>query len=261
MNTVSTTQPQALLIKNWQIYFENGQTRRIKNLTYSLSPVDYSSMTRKALLRKGAAGYQALAVFSELIDMATRCPQRGLLVESTGAITPEQIAARTGMPLEDVVQSLELLARKEVAWIVYVTCPKRLIVSGSLRKGRKGKPLQPELVHLDNPHPESPDLHIEWEYAIVDKGNGPETERRLPKPLKRLLDAEKEGDTESKDVACHTKKSCSNTPKSKEMPAACHTEPVDIKGVSLKSKQKPGTHIPRKTSHHRPFYQTVHSKR
>ena len=108
MNThsIQTTKPQAILIRNWAIYFGNGQTRRIKNLTYSLSPVDYSSMTRKTLLRKGAAGYQALAVFSELIDMATRCPQRGLLVESTGAITPEQIAARTGMPLEDVTQSL-----------------------------------------------------------------------------------------------------------------------------------------------------------
>ncbi len=224
MNTASTTSPQAILIKNWAIYFENGQTRRIKNLTYSLSPVDYSSMTRKTLLQKGAAGYQALAVFSELIDMATRCPQRGLLVESTGPITPEQIAARTGMPLEDVVQSLELLANKAVAWIGYVACPQRLIVSGSLRTGRKGKPLQPELVQLDNPHPQSPDLHIEWEYAIVDKGNGPETERRLPKPLKRLLDAEKAGDTEPENVACHKQEPCSNTPNPKAKPVACHTK-------------------------------------
>ncbi len=226
MNTHSTqtTQPQALLIKNWQIYFENGQTRRIKNLTYSLSPVDYSSMTRKALLRKGAAGHTALAVFSELIDLATRCPQRGLLVEGTGPITPEDIAARTGIALEDVTQSLELLASKEVAWTRYVACPKRLIVSGSLRTGRKGKPLKPELVHVDNPHPESPDLHIEWEYAIVDKGHGPETERRLPKPLKRLLDAEKERDTEPEPVACHTQKPCSNTPNPKAKPVACHAK-------------------------------------
>ncbi len=224
LDTIQTTQPQAILIKDWQIYFENGQTRRIKNLTYHLSPVDHSSLVRKALLRKGSAGYQALAVFSELIDLATRCPQRGLLVEGTGPIMPEDIAARTGIALEDVTRSLELLASKEVAWTQYVACPKRLIVSGSLRTGRKGKPLQPELVHLDNPHPESPDLHIEWEYAIVDKGHGPETERRLPKPLKRLLDAEKEEDTEPKAVACHTKKSCSNAPKPKETSVACHTK-------------------------------------
>ena len=224
LDTIQTTKPQAILIRNWNIYFENGQTRRIKNLTYSLSPVDYSSMTRKALLRKGAAGYTALAVFAELIDMATRCPQRGLLVEATGAITAEDIAARTGIALGDVTQSLELLASKPVAWIQYVACPKRLIVSGSLRKGRKGKPLQPELVHLDNPHPESPDLHIEWEYAIVDKGNGPETERRLSTPIKRLLDAEKEGVAKHEDGACHTRKPCSNTAKLAGKPVACHTK-------------------------------------
>jgi len=223
MNSITTTTPQAILIKNWHIYFENGQTRRIKNLTYSLSPVDHSSITRKALLRKGAAGHTALAVFSELVGLAARCPQRGLLVEGTGPITSEHIAAITGLGLSDVEAGLELLASKEVAWITHEACPKKLIVSGSLRKGRKGRPLQPELVHVDNPHADSPDLHIEWEYAIVDKGNGPETERRLPKGLKNLLDAEKEEDTKQEDVACHKTAPRSNTPPAPAKPVACHT--------------------------------------
>ena len=77
-STNTTTPTKALLIKNWHIYFENGQTRRIKNLTYSLSPVDHSSITRKALLRKGAAGHTALAVFSELIGLAARRLPQGL---------------------------------------------------------------------------------------------------------------------------------------------------------------------------------------
>ena len=161
MNSTSTTTPKAILIKNWHIYFENGQTRRIKNLTYSLSPVNHSSITRKALLRKGATGHTALAVFSELIGLAARCLQRGLLVEGTGPITSEHIAATTGLDLSDVEAGLNLLSSKEVAWITHVACPKKLIVSGSLRTGRKGKPLQPELVHVDNPHPDFPDLHIE----------------------------------------------------------------------------------------------------
>ena len=223
MNSITTTTPQAILIKNWHIYFENGQTRRIKNLTYSLSPVDHSSITRKALLRKGAAGHTALAIFSELIGLAARCPQRGLLVEGTGAITSEHIAGTTGLALSDVETGLELLASKEVAWITHVACPKKLIVSGSLRKGRKGRPLQPELVHVDNPHPDSPDLYIEWEYAIVDKGNGPETERRLPAALKKLLESEKDEDRKPKDVACHKKKPRPNTPPVPQKPVACHT--------------------------------------
>lgn len=271
MNLNSITTPKAILIKNWHIYFENGQTRRIKNLTYSLSPVDHSSITRKALLRKGAAGHTALAVFSELIGLAARCPQRGLLVEGTGPITAEHIAATTGLAQSDVEAGLELLASKDITWITHVACPQKLIVSGSLRKGRKGKPLQPELVHLDNPHPDSPDLHIEWEYTIVDKGNGPETERRLPQGLKNLLEAKKEADNvachkkemrsntnrpEDKNVACHTP-----TPKKPNTPkVACHTEGVDIQSSFIKPKQKTNTHRPRKTSKHQPFYQHLQKK-
>ena len=237
MNSITTTTPQAILIKNWAIYFENGQTRRIKNLTYSLSPVDHSSITRKALLRKGAAGHTALAVFSELIGLAARCPQRGLLVEGTGPITSEHIAATTGLAQGDVEVGLELLASKEVAWITTVECPKKLIVSGSLRKGRKGKPLQPELVHLNDASPSSPDLHIEWEYAIVDKGNGPETERRLPLALKKLLASEKEEDIKPKDVACHTQDPCSSTSPAPKKSVACHTE-------------KPATRMPENVARH-----------
>lgn len=248
MNSITSTPPQAILIKNWHIYFENGQTRRIKNLTYILSPVDHSSITRKALLRKGAAGHTALAVFSELVGLAARCPQRGLLVEGTGPITPEHIAATTGLAQGDVEAGLELLASKEVAWITDVTCPQKLIVSGSLRKGRKGKPLQPELVHVDNPHSDSPDLHIEWEYVIVDKGSGPETERRLPTALKKLLDAEKEKDTKHEYVACHTEKPAKGMPenvarhilrpKLNNAPTvACHTKGVDMQGQTIKATE------------------------
>jgi hypothetical protein len=121
----------------------------------------------------------------------------------------------------DVRAGLELIASKEVGWVTHVACPKKLIVSGSLRTGRKGKPLQPELIHLDNPPEDSPDLHIEWEYHIVDKGNGPETERRLPKALEKLLSADKEDVKEVETVACHTLTPPSSTPK----PVACHTHP------------------------------------
>jgi hypothetical protein len=235
----TTTVPQAILIRHWHNYFENGQTRRIKNLTYSLMPVDHNAIVRKTLLRKGAEGYRALTVFAELISIATRCPQRGLVVDAQGPITAERIAGATGMSEPDVRSGLELLASKEVGWITHVACPKKLIVSGSLRTGRKGKPLQPELIHLDNPSATAPDLHIEWEYHIVDKGNGPETERRLPKALEKLLSADKEDIKEAETVACHRATSLSSNPNS----VACHTESVAIQKESSTATiiKKPAT--------------------
>jgi hypothetical protein len=337
----TTTVPQAILIRHWHNYFENGQTRRIKNLTYSLMPVDHNAIVRKTLLRKGAEGYRALIVFAELMSIATRSPQRGLVVDVQEPITAERITGATGMSETEVRSVLELLASKYLKWISHVAChnaqpstpnptavachtqtptldpqnpvachtehvaiqedsiaatkktdlevrkmleliaskyfkwishvayhsaqpsspkptavachtqtptlalkylvagPKKLIVSGSLRTGRKGKPLQPELIHLDNPPAPAPDLRIEWEYLIVDKGSGPETERRLPTAPEKPLSADKEGVKEVETVACHTQTptlapqhpvAChrATPPSSNPSAVACHTEAVAI---------------------------------
>jgi hypothetical protein len=57
---------------------------------------------------------------------------------------------------------------------------------------------------IDNSSAAAHDPHIEWEYPIMDKGNGPETERRLPKALENLLSAEKQEVAKTDTVACHT---------------------------------------------------------
>jgi hypothetical protein len=100
--SATTTVHQAILIRHGHNYFENGQTRRIKNLSYSLMPVDHNAIIRKTLLRKGEEVYRALTVFSELISIATRRPQRGLVADAQGPITAERITGATGMNEPDV---------------------------------------------------------------------------------------------------------------------------------------------------------------
>lgn len=272
MNNALHTQhelaPKAILINHWKLYFENGQTRRIKNLAYTLTPVDHDAITRKELMRE-PGGHTALVLFHELIGMAASCPQRGLLASARGVITPGIIAADTGLTIEDVKAGLRKL--EEVFWISHILCPQSLIVSGSLRKGRKGRPKQPEIVTVDAATEDSPDLHIEWEYHIVDKGNGPETEKRLPEAIERLLNPEPEGvalsindlrlaaRTVAKGVACHSKAAKEDAPEE----VACHTEAVDINKVPLDEMQAPQSFAQARPIHKvksknkRPFYQNV----
>ena len=212
-------QGEALLIKRWSTTFENGQTRRLKNLSYSLAPVNHDRLGYNHLVDQ-PGGYMALVLFNELVRIAALCPQRGLLVRGTGAVSLEEISADTRMPIADVSQGLELLLSEQVGWIGRVACPKQLVVSGSLRAGRKGRPKQPEFVVVDHSSENAPDLHIEWELAMVDTGNGPEVERRLPEPIKRLLYPDPEELTEEMSVACH--KSEPNTQPSENV--ACHTD-------------------------------------
>jgi len=272
-NELHTTSlaPKAILINHWKLYFENGQTRRIKNLAYTLTPVDHDAITRKELMRE-PGGHTALVLFQELIGMAASCPQRGLLTGARGMITPEIIAADTGLTVEDVKAGLKKL--EEVSWISHVLCPKSLIVSGSLRKGRKGRPKQPEIVTVDGTNDSSPDLHIEWEYHIVDNGSGPETEKRLPEAIERLLNPDPEGIEVSvndlrlvarnveKGVACHAKAGTEEAPEH----VACHTEAVDINQVPLSEMQSPQAFSQARPIHKvksknkRPFYQNVPQK-
>jgi hypothetical protein len=118
--STTTTVRQTLLIRHGHNYFENGPTRRIKNLTYSLMPVDHN-----AIVRKGAEGYRALTVFAELINIATCCSQRGLVVDAQeGPITAKRIARTTGMSEPDASprSGLELLANKYLKSISSVAC-------------------------------------------------------------------------------------------------------------------------------------------
>jgi hypothetical protein len=382
--STTTTVPQALLIRHGHNYFENGQTRRIKNLTYSRMPVDHNAAVRKTLLRKRAEGYRALTVFAELISIATRCPQRGLVVDAQeGPIIAKRIARTTGMSEPEVRSGLEPIANKELKSISPVAChsatpsspnptsvachtqtltltpqhpvarstervaiqkvstaatgisdpdirvstepiankelnrispvachiqtptlaaqhpvarhteraviqgkstpttrmtepavrsslepiaskelksispvarhsttpsspnptsvachtqtprlarqhrmarPEKLIVSGSLRTSRKGKPLRPELIHPDNPSATAPNRHIECGYPIADKGNHPKKEFRLLKALEKLLSTDKEEVKDVDSVACHS----ATPPLSIPSTVACHTQTLTL---------------------------------
>jgi hypothetical protein len=142
-----------------------------------------------------------------------------LTIQPQGPITAERMAGATGMSEPDVRSGLELIAGECVAWITHVACHKEQIVSGSLRTGRRGKPLQPELIHLDNPSATAPDPHIEWIYPIVDQGSGPETECCLPKTLEKLLATDTEWVRGVEAVACHIQ----NPTLDPQHTVACHS--------------------------------------
>jgi hypothetical protein len=251
--SITTTVPQALLIRHWHNYFENGQTRRTNTQPYSLMPVDPNALIRKTLLRKGAESYRARTVCLGLITIAMRCPQRGFVVDAEGTNTAERISGAKGIPEPDIRSEMELVANKEVVWIAHVACHNERGAIQEKLTTTMGMPepdvrvdpelterkecgrvshvachtqtptlppqLQPELIHLGNPSATAPDLHIEWGYPIVDKGNGSETERRLSKGLEKLLYTDKEELKEVETVACHTLTSML----APQYPVACHS--------------------------------------
>ncbi len=116
---------------------------------------------------KQDGGPLALAVWHILIQLATRCPQRGLLVNEDGPVTNEAIAKACHLTEAQVADALNLLTSESIGWIDTIECPRQMLVTGSLRSGRKGRPKVPEVLHV-NGIEEGPDFHIERLVTVVE---------------------------------------------------------------------------------------------
>lgn len=128
---------QAFAIKRWSQQFENAQSRRTKHLNYTVTPhQDQSFANQRVLTHPG--GYKALAIWHLMIQCAARCPQRGLLVDESGPLGFAELAHGANIPEDDVREAFAILCDPKVKWIEVVECPRNLVISGSLRAGRKG---------------------------------------------------------------------------------------------------------------------------
>lgn len=181
------TQPlKAYAIKRWSQVYENAQTRRLKTMGYSILPRQLDSLEYRMILQC-SDGFAILTVWQALLQVAITCPQRGLLVTGGGPLRARELAAMTHIPEPVVDSALEALESPDIGWLHQVECPKHLLVGGSLRYGRKGRPTNPGFVMVEGVE-SGPGVYIEWEYTLVDHGEGPDVERVLPPAIKKFLE-------------------------------------------------------------------------
>lgn len=193
-NTESST--LAYAITRWSSRFENAQSRRTKDPNHSLMPHELNS-TQLEHLMKQESGPLALGVWHILIQIATRCPQRGLLVTEDGPHTDTTIAQACHLSEGQIAQALNLLMSPAVGWLDIVECPRQVLVTGSFRSGRKGRPTKPEVIHIKGIN-EGPDFHIERLMTVVEHTPEGSTSPQfkaievLPYEFERLLNPKEE---------------------------------------------------------------------
>lgn len=163
-----TTETSALAysITRWSSRFENAQSRRIKDPSHTLTPHELDSSQLEHLMTQ-EGGPTALAVWHILTQLATRCSQRGLLVNEDGPLTDEVIAQACHLPEEKVARALNLLTSEALGWVDIVECPRQMLVTGSIRRSRNGQPKKPEVIPVKTIK-EGPDFHIERLVTVVE---------------------------------------------------------------------------------------------
>ena len=115
-------EPTALVIRDWSINHENGHMRRRKSeLPHVLLPTahDGHRFRRLARMPRGAEIYAAWCL---MLQVAAKCPTRGVLVDDRGvALTVEDLADMTGFPAELFEMAITALLDPRIGWLEKVS--------------------------------------------------------------------------------------------------------------------------------------------
>lgn len=116
------------IIKDWDRNFENSESRKIKSLGWVPFPNKHDS----AHFRRVAALKNAPEIFSAwvlIVQVASKMPTRGRLENSSGPLTPEDLALMTGFPERIFRSAFEELQKPGIQWI-FANLPERPDVLG-----------------------------------------------------------------------------------------------------------------------------------
>jgi hypothetical protein len=110
-------------IKDWHETFENHDSRKIKGaLKWVQFPCRQDS-TAFVKLSRTTQGTAAIGVFGVLVQLAARCPERGLLEDDKGPWTPERYADRFGLHDDSTSpEAIEYLAFTKDSWARLIRC-------------------------------------------------------------------------------------------------------------------------------------------
>jgi hypothetical protein len=99
-------------IRNWEQHFENHDTRKLRHLYWVPLPVKHDGKGYRQVMRAGPEIYAAWIV---LVQIAAKCPERGVLADTDGPLSFEDVSIKTDVPLETLEKAVPILIR--VGWL------------------------------------------------------------------------------------------------------------------------------------------------
>lgn len=114
---------KALRVAQWESVYETGESRKLKELRWVATPNSHDSIAYCELLAHGN-GLAHFGAWNLILQLASRCPTRGLLVNGRGiAYTARAIAMVTHAPEKIVHEAVARLL--EIGWLEEVPLESR----------------------------------------------------------------------------------------------------------------------------------------
>lgn len=102
-------------IIGWAEHFENHDSRKLKALSWIKVPVKHDGLGFRRLLSE-ADGLALFGAWVLIVQVAAKCPERGVLRDSSGRdLGPQELALKTGGASAVFARAIPILA--EIGWI------------------------------------------------------------------------------------------------------------------------------------------------
>lgn len=132
-------------IKNWDKYFEKAQSRRCEKMSWVAIPNKHDGKSFRRLAQH-ERNVDLFAAWILILEVASKMPERGLLVDEDGPLDEEDLADMTGFPAEIFHLAFTVLTDPKIDWIERVagdeiipgseSARSRLIAAMSYRTGQ-----------------------------------------------------------------------------------------------------------------------------
>jgi len=103
-------------IRNWNNLFETAETRKLKRLTWVPIPNKHDGKGYRRLLRL-QDGPLLYAAWLLLVQVASKCPIRGLLADDDGPLNAVDLSDKTDYPADYFEKAFKALVRPEIGWL------------------------------------------------------------------------------------------------------------------------------------------------
>ncbi len=105
-----------LSIRNWQKHFEKSDLKKCRSTKWIPLPNRWDGKGFRRIMRL-KDGESIFCAWVLMVQIASRCPKRGVLVDDDGPLTPADLSDKTGCKEKTFERAIEVLSSKEIAWI------------------------------------------------------------------------------------------------------------------------------------------------
>lgn len=117
-------------IKKWNEYFEKSQSRKCAKMTWVALPNKHDGKGYRRVARHERAT-DLFTAWVLIVQVASKMPTRGLLVDEDGPLTAEDLGDMTGFPAAIFHLAFTVLTQPSIGWLERVA-GSTLPAAGSL---------------------------------------------------------------------------------------------------------------------------------